>query len=385
MPLLSLPVELLHEIILKALAPPTSMTTSCCDDFRPTLLFSHPTTTSLAHTCQLLRSLTLPFMYASLTVLPELTTALHTLLASDDQIAGYVRQLTLFTTDARGAQLLHGILKHCKRLQDLRLDGSHATEEFTAPLLAHVHPQPLTALGLRRLHWNQISQYLSSAPRELHTVRLEDPIGGSPTADRISQHLPEAHGLHSTNSNPTAPVASPSLPGVHSLICNMGDSTSTDSGKWLAQMMQNIQVLDMHFSDSTLSMLKCYVKLGTRLTELTVHMRETREGLCGTVAVLAPSLRRFVAHGGVVCHLLFDADWAFVEDLEVVCRGVCDDVQLGVMREALVRLITVRPSARVLVNIDEWDQVRWNERVGNVASIDEFDELKEWYTNGFFM
>lgn len=374
MPLLSLPFEILLEIIREALATPASAAASCCDDFRPTRTLISPNTTSLAHTCQRLRDLTLPFMYRSLTALPEFTPALHALLESDADIARYARQLTVFTTDARGAQLLHGILKRCTRLQDLRIDGSHATEQFTAPLLAHVCPQPLNALGLRSLEWSQISQYLSAAPRELHTVRIEDPIANHPTAGNISQH---ESGL--INSDPTAALASPSLPGVRRLICETAYSTSPEFVEWLARMMQNVQVLDVRIGDCTLSMLKCYVKLGTRLTELTVHWwGMPGVELCTTVTALAPSLRRFVAHGVAMCHLLFDADWGCVEDFEVLFRAGCEGVQLGVLREALVKLVYVTPSARVLVKEERGvDLVRRCGGVGDVAALDQFTCLEE--------
>lgn len=361
MPLLSLPNELLLDIIQEAVATPFSSSAGYCHEFvGPTLPIISPSTTSLAHSCKLLRSLTVPLLYASVNAHPRSTPALHAQLTSHVHIAECVQKLTVFITDAPGAQLLHGIIKRCPKLRDLRLDGAYANQDFTATLLMHVTPHPLNTLSLRGFHLDNILLYLSTAPPGVQTVRIEDPV-----TDLV---------------NPDAPAIS-SLPDVRTLIWSTGAWDSfppctrvTD----IAKMMPNIEKLGLKISTRSFPLLEHYANLGTRLTELTLQFDQTPMGFCGTVAKLAPSLRRFVAHGGIMCEQLFGADWGCVEYFDVKCERGCDTIQVNVMREALVKLVCDRPAAEVLVTVVGVEAlVRFSGGVGDVAAVETFSAMVE--------
>lgn len=214
-----------------------------------------------------------------------------------------------------------------------------------------------------------ILPYLSLVPHSIHTVRIEGHIDINFIGSAIA-----------TGPAPDLPAIG-DLPQVSMLIyrtnsCNL--PTLPDTGEWLAQTMQNVHVLDAHITRDSLSLLKCYGKLGSRLRELTVHFRWVPAHICKTLALLAPSLRKFIAHGGVVCHDLFDADWGCVEEFEVVCDGGCDDVKVEVLREALVRLVCARPAATVRVMVrGEHDLVWCSGGVGEVGSVEMFSVLEE--------
>lgn len=385
MPLLSLPSELLLDIIRETLATPASTTPSCCDRARHGHSCTPRNTTSLAHTCQLLRYLTLPFMYASVTAHLTFTPTLHALLTSDVNIARCIRHLIVFITDASGAQLLHGIIRSCMNLQDLCLDGSHSSVDFAATLLLHVCPQPQLSLGLRCFTWGESVRYLSSAPPGLHTVRLEEPtipraitpVPDSPTASIMPVPDSPTASIMPVPHPPTAAV----LSGVRKLVYHTThlDNCEPDNGTpQPSDLMPNVSVLDLHITDFKLPLLGRYTELGTRLTELTMHFRSTPVPYCGAVAALAPSLRRFVAHGGNMCEVLFAADWACVEYVDVVCLSGCDRVQVAATREALMKLVFARPAARVLVQLQgSTELVRWEGGAGNVASLEAFEELDD--------
>lgn len=54
-----------------------------------------------------------------------------------------------------------------------------------------------------------------------------------------------------------------------------------------------------------------------------------------------------MANGGAVCERVFSADWACLEHLDVVCETGCEIISLVETREALVRLGSGRPIARI--------------------------------------
>lgn len=360
MPLLSLPNELLLDIIHEAVAPPFPPSADYChEDVGPTLPMISLSSSSLSHSCKLLRSLTVPLLYASVIAHPISTPALHAQLTSDVHIAECVQKLTVFITDAPGAQLLHGIIKCCPKLRGLRLDGTYANEGFTATLLTHVSPNPLIVLSLRGFHVDDILLYLSTAPPGVQTVRIENPV-----TDPVNPGLP----------------AISSLPEVRTLIWttdgwdNFPPCTRLTD---ITQMMPNVEKLGLKISTRLFPLLEHYANLGTRLTELNLQFNQTPSGFCETVARLAPSLRRFVAHGGIMCEQLFGADWGSVEYFDVMCKSGCDTIQVKVMREALVKLVCARPAAEVMVMVGGVDLVRFSGGVGNVAAVEVFDAMED--------
>lgn len=151
-----------------------------------------------------------------------------------------------------------------------------------------------------------------------------------------------------------------------------------DAGGWLTQIIPNATVFDIHLSDITMSVLHSYAALGTRLTELTVHFLCSQPLFCGTVAKLAPALRRFTAHGGWACQVLFAAEWVRIEVLDVECRGGCKGGRADVVREALVRLVAARAEADVRVVLEGGRELVWTDGAGaNVAALEAFSVLEE--------
>lgn len=363
MPFLSLPAELLQDIVRLAIQTPSPFsscwTALCCFDFEGPghCPCTPPAATALAHTCSILRSHTLPLMYASVTVNLAHSLTLHSHLTAWPHIASCVRTLTLFITDAGGSQLLHGIIRQCSNLQDLRLDGSHTTRDFIPTPLIRVNQRSLLSLTLRNFEWPAIWGYLSSTPASLHTLRLEDPFCAF-------------------EMEPT--VAVPHLPQVHTFICHSAMAGHRSAGGWLSQIVPNATVFDIHLSDITMSFLRGYAALATRLTELTVHFLCAQPLFCGTVAKLAPRLRRFTAHGGWVCEVLFAAVWARIEVLDVDCRGGCKGARADVVREALMTVVAVRAHADVRVVVEGGQRLVWTDGAGaNVAALEAFGALQE--------
>lgn len=372
MPLLALPSEIVKEIIRLAIQPLSPSADSCSGPGCPGEEDSGrspctpPAATALAHTCQILRSHTLPHMYASVTVNLAHARTLHTQLTASSDIASCVRTLTLFITDAGSSQLLYGLIRRCGNLEDLRLDGSQATGHSFATPLIHASQRPLQALTLRTFEWLEIWTYLCSPPRSLHTLRFEDPV-------RPFQII----------ATSGAPVAVPTLPHVHTFVCHMAlfdQRTAQHAGGWLACAVPSATVLDIHLCDTSVQVLHAYAALGTRLAELTVHFLSAQPAFCRTLAMLAPSLRRLVVHGGCVCEIGLAARWRCVEVFEVACRGGCKDVRILIVREALVRLVAARPRAVVRVVVDGGHELVGSGAEGaNVAGLEAFAVLEEMW------
>lgn len=363
MPLLSLPAELLHEIVRLTIQTPSTFSSSCiglcCLDFEGPgdCPCTPPAATALAHTCSILRSHTLPPMYASVTVNIAHSCTIHVHLTAWPHIASCVRTLTVFITDARDSQLLHGILRECSNLRDLCLDAAHTTGPFTGTPLIHVSQRSLVSLTFRNFEWPAIGGYLSSTPPSLHTLRLEDPFQGCEMVRT---------------------VALPLLAQVQTFICYSAMGDQRHAGRWLSQIVPNATVVDIHLSPVMMSFLHRYAELGTRVTELTVHFLCAQPLFCGTVAKLAPALRRFTAHGGWVCQGLFAADWARIEVMDVDCRGGCKGARAAVVREALMRVVAARPEADVRVSVEGAQGPVWTDGAGvNVAAVEEFYVLQD--------
>lgn len=371
MPFLTLPAELLKEIVRLAIQTATSSPNSCiaagCRDFdevsgpRPC---TPPAATSLAHTCRVLRAHALPLMYESVAVNLAHSGGLHAHLNDSPYIASRVRSLTLFITDASVPQHLHGIIQLCRNLEDLQLDGSHSSGQFIATLLIHVRQRSLGSLTIRTSEWLEIVSYISTAPSSLHTLRPEDSFRPF--------EMP---------ANSAAPVTGPQLQHVHAFICHTAlfdRRGAQHGGGWLSHMVPNATVVDMHLSDITMQFLQNYVELGTMLTELTVHFVCAQPVFCRTVAKLAPGLRRFTAHGGWVCEVMFAAEWSRIEVLDVVCRGGCKGVRVDVVREALLGLVAARSEVDVRVAVDGGRELAWSGGDGaNVAALQAFGVLEE--------
>lgn len=364
MPLLSLPVELLVDIVGYAIGSPFPAADICCSDEVCPMHrgCTHPPASSIAHTCQLLRYLTLPLMYESVIAYIEFMPALHAVLTSESgaHIATSVRALTVFVTDVQGVRLLHDIVACCTRLQDLRLDGSYAHDHPATTLIAPVGPQ--LSLGLHSFHWEEILAYLSAAPHRLHTLRLVGP----------ASH----HNVRPAFEPPTPPTQ---LTSVHSLVCmtRLFDLRTPDGGAQLARMLPNVERVKLFITPRSVLMLEAFVELGTRLTQLTLSFYSIPTAFCDVVAKLAPSLKRYTASGGEICERLFKADWACLEYFDVVVDCGCDDTRTDFLRAALVKLVADRPGAEITLTMESTELVSRKEWGVSVASQGVFDQLME--------
>lgn len=276
-------------------------------------------------------------MYVSVTANPEFVQTLHELLTTCAQIAGCVRDLLFFVTDASSVRILLEILACCINLHSLRLDASHAQTGIASTLLDQLSGQRHPSMTLRCFPWDEITCFIKSNPKGLQMLS----IGGSTTRPLIL-----AFGL------PTA--AREPLTDVHTFAWDTGafrPRVSVSVGQQLARMMPNVQVLDLMTTQYGVPLLQTYAELGSQLTDLTVHFRSKISGLCSVVSKLAPSLRRYVAHGGDICQVLFSADWDSVEYLDVVCHTGCKNAQPANLREAILGLVCRRPKARVQVSV----------------------------------
>lgn len=364
MPLLSLPVELLVDIVGYAIGPPFPYAGICCaDEVCPMHRgCTHLPASSLAHTSRLLRSLTLPLMYESVIAHLEFMPTLHGLLTSESgtHIATFVRALTVFATNAQGVRLMHDIVACCTRLQDLRLEGSYTLDDPATTRFASIS-LPLS-LDRYSFQWEEILASLSAAPQRLHTLRLFIPAG-----------------LHNVRPALEPPTPAPQLPSVRSLVCvtRLFDLGTPDGGAELARMLPNVDRVKLYITPRSMLMLEAFVELGTRLTQLTVSFYSSPTGICDVVAKLAPSLERYTASGGKICERLFKADWARLEYFNVEVDYGCDDLCTNDLRAALVKLVADRPRAEITVSIDSTELVSRKEWGVSVASQEAFDQLEE--------
>lgn len=274
-------------------------------------------------------------MYASVTANPESVQTLHELLATYAPIACCVHELTFFVTDDYSVQMLLGILACCVNIQDLRLDASRAQTGIAAALLVQLSRKRHPSMTLRSFPWDEMMRYISSNPRRLQMLSIED----STTRPLILAY-----------ESPTAALEP--LTGMHTFAWDTGSfrpRVSVSIGQHLARLMPNVRVLDLKITQYGVPLLQSYAELGSRLTDLTLHLNSTISMLCSVVAKLAPSLRRFVAHGGDICHVLFCADWGCVQYLDIVCHTGCKGVKLVDLRDAMLRLVCCGPKARIRI------------------------------------
>lgn len=157
----------------------------------------------LAHTCQRLRALSLPFMHSSVNAQAQHAESLYGLLATYGPIAGLVRQLTFFVSSADSARLLDGILRCCQSLQDLRLNRWSVNPGFVRAIMSQVAQQQHPSVTLSFFQWDTVIHFISSAPRRPQTLRLTET-----TVQRIMPVL-----------SPPTPTPSP-LTEVHTFACN---------------------------------------------------------------------------------------------------------------------------------------------------------------------
>lgn len=168
---------------------------------------------------------------------------------------------------------------------------------------------------------------------------------------------------------------------MHTLHCrtSLGNlAQPLDVGARLARVLPGVRVLDVLLSEHTLVLLQTYAarELAFCLTELIVHFDSTPPMFCETVAQLAPLLRRFTAHGGMLCERVFAVRWTCVEYIDIRCTTGCEGVQTDELRCGLMRLVEERPRAAVKVVMEDGDElvVRGRCRAG-VAGREVFARL----------
>lgn len=407
MPLLSLPVELLHRIVYFTAASDQDDTDDCpCADIGPshsekaiTRSCTPSDITALAHTCHHLRALSLPVMYSSVTAYDRFLSKIHTHLTTYPTIATFVRHITLYVGNGGGGTRMREILIICVNLQYLRLDGKNVCgpEEtgYDPTLLLNLVGSSQRCIGLRGfLHVGLLHYiiHLGLASNEFHaldTIRLEDSIE--------YRHIPMYHPVW-PDDNPLWPrtefSANPTirLSSVRKLILHttpfrlLPRKMQRTIGLFLARTMPNVQVLALNVDVHCVrSLLDAYTLLGPNITDLTLHFMEYSAHVCAMVGKLAVGLRRFVAHGGTICHKLFeDTHWPCVVEVDIVGNVTCDGVEHDRLREGLMELVVERPQVnmRVVTNTGR-KLVGWNQTMENdyMALLREFEE-KDYHWGG---
>lgn len=378
MPLLSLPVELVHRIIYFTSASDEQDLDNCyCEDrHRPHIVQTIPhcctagAMTSLAHTSQILRALSLPLMYASVIAFPEYLPSLHAQLTSCPGIAPLVRRMTIFLADGAVQTSIREILSSCVNLHHLRLNGSGVfgpgdLAGFHPGLFEHLSPASQRSFDLCGFMHGGLVPYLKhlSAPANgflgLQTIRIHEAPGLRRIAgNQLNSALPEL------TADPETQLASVRTLIFHSSLFEMLPwRTQCYAGAFIAETMPHVQVLDLKVGTFfPQAMVDKFVTLGTNLTDLTVHFDEDSGHMCYTIVGLAPKLRRFVSHGGTACQGLFkDTQWGCVVEFSMQCEVTCDGVKPELLREALVRLVDDRPAVNMSVATHAGQElVSWN-------------------------
>lgn len=392
MPLVSLPCELLLEIveIVYANSPQNSS--------------SMPRRSSdiiqLAQTCQILRALSITLVYSSITTHKDTNVPrIRGLLESYPPIAASVRSLKLCPLDLRALrkpqQLVEmqfcDILGSCKKLRNLCLDENTGWWGFGQVLLARLAPESKESIETIHLEGIRMCAALANFKlllnsgefNRLEEIRVTVPYGMP--AEIKSQYIPTAstalpRKLESVRKFyfRVPPIFAPGNPGI-----------APEMGNYPARTMPNVNVLTIiGQSNYVYGSLFTYVGLGSHLTELGPHLIEHGgvHELCEVLSRLSPKLTnlRLEGMGLEICHKLFTAStWTKLAILIIKCSSWCTGIKPDLLRTQLEKLTETRPTVRISLSRLGVVLVSWNQpatgKTQYIASLKLFEKLSPSY------
>lgn len=396
MPLLSIPHELLLDII-GHVVDSAPLTTS----------YSFNGLKQLAHTCIVLRSLSITLIYASVTIRRE-AGQLGSLLVDYPHIATCVRRLKIEAPRiwaGDNQRLLRCILERCTRLRELVLEKLPGTgglrtgfEDETLEYLpvesrrsmktVAIHGLPLDGL---LVHFRRMlgGEFSALQTLKMRSCDMCNPYDVRRHREEQRQFM-NAILLHASAEPPGA------LKSVQSFLFDAPFPyrlvEESDVGACLANAMPNLKFLSMVTSpDIIYGALSAYISLGSKLTELnltgsypssssscstrTNPQTNTlpRPHFCDIITKLSRNLTKFIIHGNSelrICHTLFISDpgsraenWPNLDVLNIRCLLGCEGIKPSVLRLGLKHLARNRPGAVLLVEGRFHEKlISWNTR-----------------------
>lgn len=404
MSLLSLPNELLLDIIEKVNA----------SDLWRSSTFHMSDILKLAHTCRLLRSLSIALIYTSISSRSD-SEKLHKLLTSYPHIAACVRKLTLYSclvtlpssmAPHPAQSKLREILGSCKRLRELRLEEpcDWLRSSFDEEILEHTAPESkgsIEAICFKGLELKVALRHFdvlldSSEFGALTTVRILDCQMVNETeynTSRIEQYCQQAGDSRKSESVRTFSLHMPAS-------CAM----QSELGTYFAQAMPNVKVLSIiATADCVYNTLSTYIGLGPHLTDLELRTGSTRMGcentqsqeICKVVSKLSQKLTRLLisnAEGLEICHKLFTAsEWPQLNKLWIYGLKGCEGIEPDILRDQLEKLTQARPVISIFMERPNYcSVVSWNCRAelaiflegdNYIAPLEVFEKLKPGYVD----
>lgn len=385
MPLLSLPLELLYEILKDAefdlILNPTPHN-------RGTI-----TIRSVASTCKLLRSIAIRYIYDTVRVtrLRDLE-ALPAIFASRQDIPDSVRHLAFgFPVDsvtkanlwplkdiARSSiDCYRQILQSCNNISTLyieagaryssskcRIDSYGQHVDGISSLLEHINPEAAPKIDRLIIERFDLKKMFS------HFTKLDN---------LCNLRVLWLMACDGSLGNPLAswkrsPKLFPNLPSVRDLriqlqLPTLSDEAETALGEHIALAIPNVNTLALETSMHCIyGALTTYSKKSTNIKELELgpHSPKRLETspnlsgihLCDAIASLSPRLVNFQVCLGrrnwqstlPLCHKMFDGEWSHLQDLSYSgYASTCDGIDRGRLQENLDRIANSRPTAELSI------------------------------------
>lgn len=413
MPLLSLPSELLLDIIGKVNAnnSPDPHSPDKAGGWSSTQTYPCLGIFSLAQTCQLLRSLAIEYIYSSVSVQDNNNAyELHKLLTTYPHLAACVRSLILWAPLAKRFEtirleqgtpeipeswwqvtLFQDILGSCKGLRKLVLKRpsrwiGRERNEFNETLLEKLAPESKATIETIEFVGNHLSAVLGHF-RQL----LESNEFGALKSVRIEGYADQTttDGLKISTTWPPG-----KLELVETFHFREPFADAIDIGRNFAQAMPNVKVLFMAATpDYVHATLLTYVELGSHLTELEIDCNayntiSPTNSLCQIISKLS-KLRKFTAinTGMRTCHKMFTASqWTQLDFLNFGCIKGCQGIKPDRLRENLEKLTQTRPMATITITRRfSRDLISWipeepgNQMENYIAPLEVFEKLDPNY------
>lgn len=402
MPLVSLPCELLLEIVKRVYAG--SPLNSSSKPGRNSDIIQ------LAQTCQILRALSIALVYSSVIIQKDTNVPqIRGLLKSYPPIAACVRSLKLRSLKLcvlreRYPQILRetqlcDILGSCKKLRKLCLDENAGGSGFSQVSLAQLAPESKGSIETIHLEGVKMCAALANFKllldsgkfNRLKEIRVTVPYG------RPAEIKPQ-FWRHILTTSTTPPRKLESVRkfyfGVPPIFVPEGSGILLEMGNYLARAMPNVHVLTIiGQSNHIYSSLFTYVELGSHLTELTIYLVEHGRfhELCEALSRLSPKLTNLRLEGTRVeiCHKLFTAStWTKLAILKINCGSGCPGIKPDLLRAHLENFTETRPTMLIFLSRFYTELVSWNHSaIGKqttnqyIASPKAFEKLNPSYIN----